>query len=168
MGNWRSVSIHVLHMSDSYKFQIKSLIKLWINFAPSLCVALLAWEDVCEVRLLGKQKNHLNSARCLHDIWQESKGALQKQYHRRPWSMWKHQQRAFFFRRCVLLKEPWLKSLETGPRASNKDKKKKKGGGNKSRFQKLKWEQLSKQRQGAVIYCFVKRGGNIGLTQLMH
>lgn len=63
--------------------------------------------------------------------------------------------------RWVLLREPCFKSLETGPWASNEHKKRK----NKNMFQEFKWAQLSKQCQGALIYCIVKRRGNIGFTQ---
>ncbi len=65
--------------------------------------------------------------------------------------------------RRVLLREPCLKSLETGPRASNSDKK----WEIRTCFRNLNESSFQSSAKEAVIYCIVKRGGNIGLAQLM-
>lgn len=88
------------------------------------------------------------------------KRTFQKQYHRRPRSMWKRQRRTFFFFfpedvRCVLLREPCLKSLEGGLWASKTDQKKRK---RRARFRNLTESSFFKAApQSSHLSCSWKR-----------
>lgn len=77
--------------------------------------AITLEEVVSEVHLLTTKTNHLNSAQCSHDVRQQSKGTALSQKSAINVEIQKRE--TLSSRRCFLLKEPSLKSLETGPRA---------------------------------------------------